>query len=160
MSPSNYIPIYFDRPIAHAPPPFAIRPHHRARSAFRNIRPDSECSATTIDDAERIAMPSSTIVRPAAVAHAAPPSAWTTTGYRLSMASETSFETEFTDCMTDSDGDYAPTLSPVAESPTSIRHPSSPPRARLSRTCTVTRLPPVRARVAVRGPIVLPSSLG
>jgi len=57
MSPSNYIPIYFDRPLAHTPPPLAIRPHHRARSAFRNIRPDSECSAATIDDAETMRCP-------------------------------------------------------------------------------------------------------
>jgi len=82
---------------------------------------------------------------------AAPPSAWApharSNNRRTSTHSAASLETEFTDLSTDSDGEYEPALSPVAESPASVKYP---PRARLTRRCSIRELPAVNARVAIR----------
>lgn len=164
MSPSNYIPIYFDRPTTLPP----------LTTAFPSAAPSAWISSTPVSAPHRNSesTDSSCYTAPSSIptVHAfatapsaptnAPPSSWNPR--RFSTASERSASTQFTDCTTTSENeseeeDWAPGLSPVAESP---RSPRSPQSARASRrSCTVTRGPPVLARVASRT-VVLPVGVG
>lgn len=123
------------------------------------MRPISECSgsATNTYDAE-VAGPSlASKVRPAQdLPTAHPPSVWETPNThrkRISTHSQTLCETEFTDNSTDTDSKTVPALLPATESPADVRLPRSPPRAKLTRRCSITQLPPANAGLRLLGMI-------